>query len=112
MALAQEKVQAAEALKAEAQLKRAMAERDHMRRLEAVRDSNRRKTLRDAVAWLRQAARTPHEANMHRSVAACTTHHSISGMAFDRKGKRPMTSRVIARMVAHLWNTWYYNYVL
>lgn len=38
-----------------------------MRRLEAVRDSNRRKTLRDAIAWLRQAARNPHEANMHRS---------------------------------------------
>ena len=65
--LLQERVQAAEAVRAEAQQKRAMAERDHMRRLEAVRDSNRRKTLRDAVAWLRQAARTPHEANMHRS---------------------------------------------
>lgn len=39
-----------------------------MRRLEAVRDSNRRKTLKDAIAWLRQAARNPHEANMHRSV--------------------------------------------
>lgn len=62
----QERVQAAEALRVEAQLKRAALERDHMRRLEAVRDSNRRKTLRDAVAWLRQAARTPHEANMHR----------------------------------------------
>jgi len=39
-----------------------------MRRLEAVRDSNRRKTMKDAIAWLRQAARNPHEANMHRSV--------------------------------------------
>lgn len=39
-----------------------------MRRLEAVRDSNRRKTVKDAMAWLRQAARNPHEANMHRSV--------------------------------------------
>lgn len=49
-------------------MKRAMIEKDHMRRLEAVRDSNRRKTMRDAIAWLRQAARTPHEANMHRLV--------------------------------------------
>lgn len=65
--LEEERVQAAEALRVEAQLKRAALERDHMRRLEAVRDSNRRKTLRDAVAWLRQAARTPHEANMHRT---------------------------------------------
>ena len=39
-----------------------------MRRLEAVRDSNRRKTVKDAIAWLRQAARNPHEANMHRSI--------------------------------------------
>ena len=67
-------MQAAEALRAEAQLKRAMLERDHMRRLEAVRDSNRRKTLRDAVAWLRQAARNPHEANMHRWVPMSIEH--------------------------------------
>ena len=51
----------------EAATKRALIEKDHARRLEAVRDSNRRKTLRDAVAWLKQAARTPLEANMQRS---------------------------------------------
>ena len=72
----QERIQVAAALKAEAQMKRAMVEKDHMRRLEAVRDSNRRKSIRDAVAWLRQAARTPHEANMHRLVDLILgTHH-------------------------------------
>ena len=64
----QEKIQAAAALRAEVLKKRASVEETHMRRLEAVRDSNRRKTMKDAIAWLRQAARNPHEANMHRSV--------------------------------------------
>ena len=44
-----------------------MVEKDHQRRLDAVRDSNRRKTLRDSLAWLKQAARTPMEANLQRS---------------------------------------------
>ena len=48
-------------------MKRAVIERDHNRRLEAVRDSNRRKTLRDCLAWLKQTARIPVEANMQRS---------------------------------------------
>ncbi|KAA6418976.1 MAG: hypothetical protein FRX49_11079 [Trebouxia sp. A1-2] len=65
--LAEEKIQAAAALRAEVIKKRASVEETHMRRLEAVRDSNRRKTVKDAIAWLRQAARNPHEANMHRS---------------------------------------------
>lgn len=66
--LLQEREQAAEAARAEAAMKRATMEKDHMRRLEAVRDSNRRKTLRDTLAWLKQAARAPFEANMQRSV--------------------------------------------
>lgn len=63
----QEREQAVEAAKAEAVLKRAMMEKDHGRRLQAVRDSNRRKILRDSLAWLKQAARNPVEANMQRS---------------------------------------------
>ena len=70
----QERLQAEAAQKAEAQLKRDLIEAGHLRRLEAVRDSNRRKTLRDAIAWLRQAARTPHDANMHRSEQPLRTH--------------------------------------
>ena len=53
-----------------------------MRRLEAVRDSNRRKTLRDAMAWLRQAARNPHEANMHRSEPMHADTHTHTDTAF------------------------------
>lgn len=89
-ALLQERVQAAEALRAEAQLKKATAERDYLRRLEAVRDSNRRKTLRDSLAWLRQAARTPHEANMHRFAPPPISTHLVAHVAAHMTGRVTM----------------------
>ena len=55
------------------------------RRLEALREGNRRRALREALLWLTHAAQQPHNANVNRCAcfAACQRTSQQKGKAAD-----------------------------